>query len=201
MCVAHTVAVRGGPRGPGVPRAATTCPSPGHRADLDMWCARRFHVCCIGCAVGWRTLCMGHWGKRCLVASRAADRGICGCFFSDRSLPDVFQKAQSAHEDGYLAVMDSPMQTAEQWRHVAGLAARMLIAARKLSSNNIERDGRIAEAKEAVNDAKAEAERKEKEAKARVFSGEASLSPIDNSRAPRSIKRKVETGTASATTP
>ncbi len=36
MCVAHTVAVRGGPRGPGVPRAATTCPSPGHRTDLEV---------------------------------------------------------------------------------------------------------------------------------------------------------------------
>ena len=40
------------------------------------------------------------------------------------------------------------------------------------------------------------------EATVRVFSGGAPLSPIDNSRAPRSINRKEdETGTASATTP
>ena len=39
------------------------------------------------------------------------------------------------------------------------------------------------------------------EATVRVFSGGAPLSPIDNSRAPRSIKRKEdETGTASAIT-
>ena len=38
------------------------------------------------------------------------------------------------------------------------------------------------------------------EATVRVFSGEASLSPMDDSRAPRNIKRKEETWTSAATT-
>ena len=157
MCVAHTVAVRGGPRGPGVPRAATTCPSPGHRADLDMWCARRFRVCCIGCAEAGRTLFLGKRGMRLLAALF-----VLWGFLTGFSLPDSHAKYHKAKDAYYVAHQLASNEIVEnaagQWERVASLATRMLSAAYEISSS--ERPAAIEFAKEA----KAEAKREVKEA-------------------------------------